>query len=760
MNEAELLPIKVVVPRPDDYKAPPPARGSTKVFGTVDTALRQKLANEVRAVETHFDRSFKTSKGVPAVAKVVLKPEAVAKSHRPSDLFDNDTCPIIGGNRLGELYVSVEPQGLDRLAKRIESNESKHVIANLSTLQTIDPYSVTDVLGGESLIELQKHLEAKKDPLRVRLFRHLSTQLNDRLDTYFEAVARQQGVQDLEILDYADGLKVYRLRNAPPKALNALIKVVGVQSLSLFPAYRVVRTMSRALGKVTALDFPAPEQGRDYPTVGLIDTGTDPNNPLLQAWVVARHDLVPQDQQDNEHGSFVGGLLVHGRRLNHNDSRFPSASSKIVDVVALDRNGEITEDELLIVIDAALKKFPEVKIWNLSLGQSTPCNDSVFSELGAALDERSERHGVLFVIAAGNYNQAPLRNWPPQDGIDEDDRICPPADSLRAITVGSVAHLDTPSTCVKRGEPSPFSRRGPGPAYLIKPELSCFGGNCDSNGECVQSGIISLDAHGHKAENIGTSFANPLVSSLAANVEAELRVTADAAPRALVKAMMVHSAFLKNAPLSNEGLDYLGIGCPPDLAQIINCRQSSATVIFQIPVRTKPDFGKRPFPLPSCLLDGSGSQFEIFMTLVYEPPLDRKFGIEYCRCNITASLGTVSFDPKTQKETYVRQVPGVPKSLSDGYEQELIKNGFKWSPLKLYHRKFSRGQSERSWRLTLDMQTRADVADDVEQNVVLIATIRSADTTLPIYNELVREMERLSWGAQDLQIRSRFRMKP
>jgi serine protease AprX len=759
VNDADLLPIKVVLPRADDYKAPPQARGSTTVFGIVDLALRQKLANEVRAIETHFDRSFRISKGVPAVAKVVLKPQAVAKSHRPTNLFNDDTCPIIGGNRLGELYVSVDPQGLDRLAKRIESSEAQHVIANISTLQNIDVYPVTDILGGESLLDLQQRLEMKKDPLRVRLFRHSSTRQNRKLDAYFEAVARDQGVLDLETLDYADDLKVYRLRNAPPKALEPLLKVVGIQSLTFFPAYRVVRTMSRALGKVTAVDFPAPERGKDYPTVGIIDTGTDPNNPLLQAWVVARHVLIPQDQQDNEHGSFVGGLLVHGRRLNHNDPRFPSASSKIVDVVALDRSGEISEDELLIVIDEALSKFPEVKVWNLSLGQTTPCDDSVFFEFGAALDERSERQGVLFVIAAGNYSRAPFRSWPPQDDINEDDRICPPADSLRAITVGSVAHLDTPSTCVKRGEPSPFSRRGPGPAYLIKPELSCFGGNCDSLGECVQAGIISIDGHGHKAENIGTSFANPLVSSLAANVESELRVSPDGSPRVLVKAMMIRAAFLKNAPLTSDDLHYLGMGCPPDLAQIINCRQSSATIIFQIPVRTKPDFGKRPFPMPPCLFNGSKSQFEILMTLVYEPPLDRNFGVEYCRCNITATLGTIGFEQKTMKEKYVRQVPSVPKSLTDGYEEELVKNGFKWSPLKLYHRKFWRGLSERSWRLTLDMQNRADVVDDVEQNVVLIATIRSEDGNLPIYDELVREMEKLSWGAQDLQIRSRLRMK-
>jgi serine protease AprX len=431
-----------------------------------------------------------------------------------------------------------------------------------------------------------------------------------------------------------------------------------------------------------------------------------------------------------------------------------------VDVVAFDKEGEVSEDELLVAIDSGLERFPEVKVWNLSLGSSDPCGDDSFSEFGTALDERAERRGVLFVIAAGNYSRAPFRTWPPQDGIGEADRICPPADSMRGLTVGSVAHLETASTCVRLGDPSPFSRRGPGPAYVMKPELAFYGGNYDPRGQYVQAGVVSIDGHGHRAENIGTSFANPLASTLAANVEAELRTPSMPRPRPLVKALMVHGAFLRNSPLDVPRFNYTGLGCPPDIAQIINCRQSAATVIFQVPVRAKPDFGKRPFPLPPCLFEpGVGLQCEIFMTLMYEPPLDRNFGVEYCRLNVNATLGTVDIDRKIGKEKYNREVGPVPKDLSDGYEEELIKHGYKWSPLKLYHRKFSRGPQGKYWRLTLDVLHRSDFESDDEQEVVLIVTIRGRRANMPVYDELVREMDRLGWGAQDLQVRSRLRMQ-
>jgi hypothetical protein len=346
--------------------------------------------------------------------------------------------------------------------------------------------------------------------------------------------------------------------------------------------------------------------------------------------------------------------------------------------------------------------------------------------------------------------------------LQDDDRITPPADSLRSLTIGSVAHLDTVNTRVRRDEPSPFGRRGPGPAYVIKPELAYPGGNCDMKGQYVQTGIVSVDGSGHIAENIGTSFATPLGSTVAANVFLELDTSSDeVVSPSLVKALLVHSAFMRNARLDPETMPYYGIGSTPDLHEIISCRRSWATVIFQAPLQARPQFGKRPFPMPACLVQpDAGLQCEVFMTLVYDPPLDRRFGIEYCRCNVNASLGTVTIDPETNRENYMREIPSVPKELCESYEKDLIKHGYKWSPLKLYHRKFSRGPWTKSWRLTLELLNRSEHSVDEQQDVTLIVTLRALKSSLPVYDEFVSEMARLGWGAQDLRIRSRQRVQP
>lgn len=763
MTEGSLLPIKVVIPRDGDYRWPSAGGGELKFFGVVTDAMRQDFVRQADSLAAFFAKSFDAQPSVPAVARVRLKQEAVAKSHRPTDLFNDDTCPIIGGGALGELFVSVQPQGLAKLADRIRTGAARTTEAHLSALADIRPYTADDALKLEEAAEMSAaSSRGKLPPLRFRLFRHLSQTVNTAIDLAFFKIAQQFGVQDVEQMDYADGMSVYCLRDLPEVALKPLAAFVGTQSLSTFPDYRIVRTAARSLGNVTATNFPPPDAGRDYGLVGVIDTGTDPSNAHLQAWVVDRWDWVPRAMQNNDHGSFVAGLVVHGRSLNHGDDRFPGVSSKVVDVVALDRDGEISEYDLITVIDEALRRFPDVKVWNLSLGLvGDPCRDHEFSELGCALDERIRRHGVLFVIAAGNFQSPPFREWPPQAGLGDDDRISPPADAIRGITVGAVAHAETKSSRVRRDEPSPFSRRGPGAAYLLKPELSAPGGNCDATGQCVQTGVVSVDGTGHVAENIGTSFATPLVATLAANIGRELGVTMNQLSPTLWKALMLHGAFLRRPLLDPEGINYFGLGSPPDVSEILNCRQSAATLIFEIPVHAGPEFGKRPFPMPACLIEpGVGLKAEVFMTLLYDPPLDRNFGVEYCRVNVSASLGTIGLDPATGKETYRREVEGVPKEMTDGYERDLVKHGFKWSPLKLYYRNFTRGPVGKPWRLTLDYLSRAHFIPADDQLVTLVLTIRDPRGLAHVYDEMVQEMTRLSWGAEDLQVRSRARLRP
>lgn len=48
------------------------------------------------------------------------------------------------------------------------------------------------------------------------------------------------------------------------------------------------------------------------------------------------------------------GLIANARNLNHGNDGFPLDQAKIVDVVAIDKSGEIKDAQLLFAIDDAI----------------------------------------------------------------------------------------------------------------------------------------------------------------------------------------------------------------------------------------------------------------------------------------------------------------------------------------------------------------------------------------------------------------------
>ena len=230
----------------------------------------------------------------------------------------------------------------------------------------------------------------------------------------------------------------------------------------------------------------------------------------------------------------------------------------------------------------------------------------------------------------------------------------------------------------------------------------------------------------------------------------------------LVKALLVHSAFVRSAPIQSDRFNYCGVGMPEDIDSILNCLQSSATIIMQPSLFGREYFEKRHFPMPLCLnvrRRRGGRSFlraEAFMTLLYRPPVEWHCGPEYCRTNIDASLGVVRRN-KEGKLRHVRQLHPVARELEEGMEKDLIEKGMKWSPIKLYYRQFKKTKSsKKNWRLVLRMLQRNGFAQAAPQNVTLLITIRDPNNHAFVYDSLVREMTRLNWKISNLQIRSRI----
>ncbi|MGH9194783.1 MAG: S8 family peptidase [Acidimicrobiia bacterium] len=365
--------------------------------------------------------------------------------------------------------------------------------------------------------------------LKVQLFDHHDDVINARVLADFREHLGRLNCELVRSVTYTPTLQIHQVA-ASDTSVEQVLNHPGVRRAAPIPHFYALRHASVPVSDPGSPSLPVPAPDQDYPIVGLIDSGVADGCGPLQGWIHARETFVAMDEQNREHGTFVAGLVVLGSDVNPAGMVDSGGPCHILDVIVIPNDdgargpvGTLTEDQLVAVLRDVVPRYRDrVKVWNLSLGSEEICHDGAFTDFGQVLDALQYENAVQFVVAAGNLNTLPLRTWPPQPLMGERDRICAPADSVVSVTVGALANARNVSSLVDVDEPAPFSRRGPGPAYIVKPEVVQYGGNCDATFGCLTTGVRSLDEAARVAEDIGTSFATPLVAGTLANVLASL----------------------------------------------------------------------------------------------------------------------------------------------------------------------------------------------------------------------------------------------
>jgi hypothetical protein len=193
------------------------------------------------------------------------------------------------------------------------------------------------------------------------------------------------------------------------------------------------------------------------------------------------------------------------------------------------------------------------------------------SAWAAQIDTMSEQLDILIIQSSGNIRDSASS---PRSGIldhldagrtypdfliEPSSRVANPAQSLQALTVGSVAYKYYKSTgwvsfVKNEAEPSSFSRSGLGLWNVIKPEVVEFGGDyllspgtpallgTPTEGRDCFPELVRSTKFGPGPEfdrdDIGTSYAAPKVTHIAAHLQ---RVLPDE-PCLLYRALIVQSA--------------------------------------------------------------------------------------------------------------------------------------------------------------------------------------------------------------------------
>ena len=518
----ERLPIKLILPKQGIERKVSCGGGSTEPFRPVDADYRQRLSNQVSAIKNAIVPQMADAGAAPIRVKLVQ--QALAKSHRPQELFSADSCPIIGAGRLGELFVKATAKGLDMLSARIKSNKTIQITKELSCVEAIEPVTPSLRRRGVDAKEILKRSPRGKHGFitRVRLFNYGPHDDQSSLVEDFESTCGKRKLR-ISQAGYSPGSYIYEAECSTVDDVAALSRIIGVRSISHMPLVRTIRPRMLNLKPLPKLTSRESVLG-DFPVVVVVDTGISTDIPTLESWVAGRESGVAPQYQNTDHGTFVAGLIVWGNELNPTIPGLEQVLCGVFDLQVIPNDDpahgntdSLTESELLQALETALKQHSnKYKVWNLSLGTDTVCTLDEFSALAEELDNLQEKYKVSFVISAGNYDTPPLLDYPRTTAQLDTGRITSPADSVLGITVGAVSHVDYKKNGPREHHPSAFSRHGAGPNYIIKPDLVNYGGSCSTDMSHV-AGLRSISGKG-TAENIGTSFATPLVSRALAQI--------------------------------------------------------------------------------------------------------------------------------------------------------------------------------------------------------------------------------------------------
>ena len=415
----------------------------------------------------------------------------------------------------------------------------------------------------------------------------------------------------------------------------------------------------------------------------------------------------------------------------------------------------VTESEFLQTLETALKTHSNrFKVWNLSLGTNEVCSLDEFSALAEQLDNLQEKYQVSFVVSAGNYDTPPLLDYPRSPVQASAGRITSPADSVLGITVGSVCHVAYGREGT--GRPSAFSRNGAGPNYVIKPDLVHFGGSCSTD-LARKDGVRSIAGTG-SGEDLGTSFATPLVSRTLAQIYHQ--ITPSPSP-VLARALLTHSARdpRTGGRVPDGEENYLGFGRPAPTPVCLDCTPFSSTLVFEDALRPGFYLEWDDFPYPPGLRRGGRYYGEIWMTIAFAPARGSRWGSEYCETHIDASFG-VYYNKKSRSDGGVSErfrglVPPEHKNKGELYETFQVQELRKWAPVRTYYGNLGEtGERGNRWRSTVRLLTRhgIDKGSLRSQPFALVLTIADPSRGIPVYDQMAQIVHN-RFQAQNLSLR-------
>ena len=767
----EKLPIKFFAKREEDkQRVEGGGKKELPKFVLSGSKLNEKSAELSQMIFDVLEEDWE-DRNIPVIIEAKLNKDAHAKSHRKKieNIFFTNKNNVIGVSDENTLIIRVDSQeDGDKIKEKI--TDVKNNAYGISGIDNIIKYKPT-IYKTEGVSNY-----------KVKLFNFNDYSTNTSHKKNFEMLLRNEHVEFVK-KNYAKSLIIYKLCNISNLQVDKLVNSTLFDLAEEFVPMPYISINLDVLNKKDEIKIKEYDIDKKSEIVGVLDNGISGIAPL-KSWIYGdRNSPYPNESISESHGTFVAGIITYGDELQ-GEEVVGAKNIRVFDATIFPdtQKESIEEDELIENIREVIKNnHKEIKIWNLSISIVREISEQKFSDFAIALDDIQDTYNVLICKSAGNCTNFAR-------GLTV-GKLHEGADSIRSLVVGSIADKKAYGWISEPYNLSPFSRRGPGPAYIIKPDIVHLGGNAGVNlrGEIIQGGVKSFSKNGEIAEQAGTSFSTPRVAALAAGLLNEMDEEFDPL---LLKSLIIHSAnYPNNTEIPEfERTKYLGFGLPDTVHNILYNTPNETTLILRDVLPKGRFIDIKDFPMPECLVKDEFFNFQAIVTLVYDPILDPTQGFEYCQSNIDVRFG--SYDEKVPRDTSKNCIlnpigrSGAQNILVGSLyskvkmresskefalkERMLIQYGDKYYPVKKYAvdtseltdgNKLKYTTADKKWYLTIDNTYRSSIEDkaaienrELSQEFCLIITIKDPTNTCNVYNGITQKLNEYNFWHNNIKI--------
>lgn len=711
---------------------PEPAQGGGP---SAKDVVQNRLGVQRRALSTRIEKIYGARSDYPTQGNrlhlaVRMFDDSYAPSWTPRTLFDQRfgcklVAPIADGY-LAEASLSKLPQ----LAQFIRDASSVEAMVAISRVEEIVPFDGQELLRHRSLDSVWEAASEVEGGKAFVLW--LAPYYEDASRAAVIAVLEEFERQHVLVPTYpgvsllppgrpsGEALPVVRAdQTGLARAMRHYRNEGAARSVVTIPTKHALATIvssgtSFRIDPVRRIEVTAPGAGAEpvppipnlnaHPVVAVIDGGLTAQSYLgLEAWRAPA--LVPDRVADHPHGNRVTSLVVHAHAWN-NQLDLPALTCRVATVQAIPRKGgnyAPNTEQLVEYLRRVALNYPEARVWNMSFNQVEPEDDNdVVSYLGHEIAALAREANILPVISVGNKS------------LSNADRLCAPADCEAALTVGG-------RSFDRSGKPAgvcPVSLKGPGPDGMLKPDLSWYS-NLRMLGGTPQQ---------------GSSYAVPLVSSLAAHTYANLK---DPSPD-LVRALLINSTEREtHDPSLGWGTPWHGHfpwACPP------------GTVALAWRSKLRPGFRYywNDIPIPPEMIRAGKLVGKARLTAILKPIVSELASANYFSTRLQVALQYTKNDG---------QFGNLLGSMKEDKEREMDARAdlAKWQPIRHHTRDFSKRGGIQFQGSTMRLHARIFARDlfqfDIanhhelgEQEVAFVLSFSDGSQSSSIYNSVAQRL--------------------